>query len=1323
MLLLLLVMSVTAMGQTAVKPAGSGTKADPYQISSAENLLWYSNQTYNRRYFTAHLVLTQDIDMSSVCHPADEENGIEEVSFIGIGEVYFADATNFDYAFQGVFDGQGHIIRNLYQLGLGLFFSAFNATIKNVHLENIYIHQKTGLLPVGGLVGYARSSNVEDCSVSGVVLSDVRRPLGGIAGICINSKIKGCTNNTNVTSTVIRSTLPSIRDYEVGTGGIVGYSNTRVERCQNNGNITGNYYVGGIVGYGDYNNSCLSCINNGMVKASGDYVGGISGNRACSDCLNTGMVVGQKYVAGISATSSASISNCLNMGDIAVNSDGYYGLIGCYNLDIIKNCFYSTNSIITKNSQVVPSCATVRNTSFDASVSSAQLKSGETTYFLQQNRDTVFWKQNLGVDKLPQVNLDYENRDYMVVTNDVIDCRGVSVSTGSFQNGDSYDVKQLPHTYNDDYCTTCHKFVEPEFVDGVYRIKSSGNLWWFKDAVNRNALELKTQNAELAANIDLAFLCENVEPWTAIGNGTNMYMGMFDGKGFAIRNLTYNNSKDTNHNGGLFGALYNATIKNLKVMGNSTCLAGGLLAYSANKSTLEKCYVKGSITCSAEGAGGMIGFSNLSEYNYCVSYVDATGTSSVGGLIGKVNTSTDGNELFYCASYGTLTGTSNVGGLIGAMNEDVITNSVCYAPHASDFEGCYYKGDGTKVSQTKQQMNSGATLEAMADNNWFQEPTDVAPVLGNIEGFKHYQVNCLGHEIIDPLLAYFTRDDSEVRYYDSEGHHYYVDGFCECTRTPQGYIHHYVNCQGNEYVGDFALYYTDNKVEEPRLYNGDGHYYVDGFCVCSRTPEGYIHHYVDCQGNEYVGDFALYYTDNKEEDPRLYNGDGHYGDENGYCMRCHTPMSPEIDEQGRMLIANLGNLLWFRDYVNKSYPQGYNVLQTADIDLSSVCHPASETQPAANWKPILNPGVYGTYDGGGHTITGLYINDPAGADAPYASFFGFVGYNGAYFADGKITRIKNLTIEGDITSGIDCAIFGGGGQLAFFENCTSRGTINYNAITPQSNVAGILGKGKNCTFTDCHNEASITAVSQEQTYNYYAGVAIQGIFERCTNTGDITITAGYAGGITCGTVSGNPDGTAAEFCIKNCSNTGNITAICDTEHGVGYAAAITGRLTSETPIVNCWYSCNLIQDATAIPAQNKIIYGALYGPKSNMDLTPVVTNCYYNNNKQVATSSVATGYTSIHFRNGHVAALLGEPWGQNIDMDSSSPRDEFPVLGSYPVYMLSNTRFSNFSPFDLNKDGHISVADLTKKVDADKKAGIKEVTNELRTIIDLILEK
>lgn len=248
-------------------------------------------------------------------------------------------------------------------------------------------------------------------------------------------------------------------------------------------------------------------------------------------------------------------------------------------------------------------------------------------------------------------------------------------------------------------------------------------------------------------------------------------------------------------------------------------------------------------------------------------------------------------------------------------------------------------------------------------------------------------------------------------------------------------------------------------------------------------------------------------------------------------------------------------------------------------------------------------------------------------------------------------------------------------------------------------------------------------MSQQQTYNFYAGVAIQGIFERCTNTGDITITAGYAGGITCSTVNGNPDGTAAEFCIKNCSNTGNITAICDTEHGVGYAAAITGRVTSETPIVNCWYSCNLIQDATAIPAQNRIIYGALYGPKSNMDLTPVVTNCYYNNNKQVATSSVATGYTNIHFRNGHVAALLGEPWGQNIDMDSSSPRDEFPVLGSYPVYMLSNTRFSNFSPFDLNKDGHISIADLTKKVDADKKAGIKEVTNELKTIIDLILEK
>lgn len=1291
MLLLLLVMSVTAMGQTAVQPAGSGTVADPYQISCAENLLWLSDnlgEVYkkNSKYY---LLQTQDIDMSSVCHPADEANGIEEASFLSLRYNFIdvaaqASLPSMAGVFTGTYDGNGYAIKNLYQHAnnygrLSLFGSTYNATIKNVHLENVMIiDDYSNAHPAGALVSFCNQSTIENCTVSGsVVAKSYKVFLGGMIGEARASTISNCVNNASVSN---MQNCPS-ETATYGTGGIAGHANSLpprgIERCQNNGNITGSYKVGGILGRSESSKQRIySCINNGIVKGT-NYVAGISGQYGlCNSCLNNGLVWGDTYVSGIASTNTQ-INNCLNMGDIIVNTNSdMYGLIGVSGIyysdsQFVQNSFYSSNSTITKNGQMVAACVSSRFTSLEGEASTARLKSGEITYLLQQNRDTVFWKQNLGVDKVPQLNLDYENRDYMVVTNDVIDCRGVSVSTGSFQNGDSYDVKQLPHTYNDDYCTTCHKFVEPEFVDGVYRIKSSGNLWWFKDAVNRNALELKTQNAELAANIDLAFLCENVEPWTAIGNGTNMYMGTFDGKGFAIRNLTYNNSKDTDHNGGLFGALYNATIKNLKVMGNSTCLAGGLLAYSANKSTLENCYVKGSITCSAEGAGGMIGISNLSEYNYCVSYVDATGTSSVGGLIGKVNTSTDGNELFYCASYGTLKGTSNVGGLIGAMNEDVITNSVCYAPHASDFEGCYYKGDGTKVSQTKQQMNSGATLEAMADNNWFQEPTDVAPVLGNIEGFKHYQVNCLGHEIIDPLLAYFTRDDSEVRYYDSEGHHYYVDGFCECTRTPQGYIHHYVNCQGNEYVGDFALYYTDNK----------------------------------------------------EEDPRLYNGDGHYGDENGYCMRCHTPMSPEIDEQGRMLIANLGNLLWFRDYVNKSYPQGYNVLQTADIDLSSVCHPASETQPAANWKPILNPGVYGTYDGGGHTITGLYINDPAGADAPYASFFGYIGYNGAYYADGKITRIKNLTIEGDITSGIDCAIFGGAGALAFFENCTSRGTINYNAITPQSNVAGILGKGKNCTFTDCHNEASITAVSQEQTYNYYAGVAIQGIFERCTNTGDITITAGYAGGITCGTVSGNPDGTAAEFCIKNCSNTGNITAICDTEHGVGYAAAITGRLTSETPIVNCWYSCNLIQDATAIPAQNRIIYGALYGPKSNMDLTPVVTNCYYNNNKQVATSSVATGYTSIHFRNGHVAALLGEPWGQNIDMDSSSPRDEFPVLGSYPVYMLSNTRFSNFSPFDLNKDGHISIADLTKKVDADKKAGIKEVTNELRTIIDLILEK
>ena len=93
-------------------------------------------------------------------------------------------------------------------------------------------------------------------------------------------------------------------------------------------------------------------------------------------------------------------------------------------------------------------------------------------------------------------------------------------------------------------------------------------------------------------------------------------------------------------------------------------------------------------------------------------------------------------------------------------------------------------------------------------------------------------------------------------------------------------------------------------------------------------------------------------------------------------------------------------LAWFRDWVNGTYTtdEGSAVTHpeacaklTANIDMSSVCHPSDKANNIAelSWTPISNSDVQwnGSFDGGGHTISNLYIN----TTSDNAGLFGYVG--------------------------------------------------------------------------------------------------------------------------------------------------------------------------------------------------------------------------------------------------------------------------------------------------------------------------------------------
>ena len=148
----------------------------------------------------------------------------------------------------------------------------------------------------------------------------------------------------------------------------------------------------------------------------------------------------------------------------------------------------------------------------------------------------------------------------------------------------------------------------------------------------------------------------------------------------------------------------------------------------------------------------------------------------------------------------------------------------------------------------------------------------------------------------------------------------------------------------------------------------------------------------------------------------------------------------------------------FRNYVNAGNNcEGMYFEVTNNINLGG----SDEDQ----WTPIGNMSDFdkrfkGTFDGGGHAISGLYINDKS---EQYLGLFGFI--LGA--------TVKNLTVSGSV-SGLEYV----GGVAAhsdmgsMIENCTN----NCNVSSDMGYAGGIVGScSGDSRISGCSNTGAISA--------------------------------------------------------------------------------------------------------------------------------------------------------------------------------------------------------------------------------------------------------
>ena len=305
----------------------SAPDATEYHISTAEQLAGLAqlvNADQGKTNFAGKtFYLDNDIDLS----------GHE---WISIGTVRGGDCP--EYSFCGVFDGQGHVISNLYShesyiegadeshnlLRNALFGSVYNGEVKNLGVADaeIWIDPKDDSSGGKGiLVDWMGNSKITNCWTSGSIYSGTttEKNIGGIVGITMQGcTISGCYSTATLTGNFTNSAgyYPNPDKLPPDTiGGIVGArfnGSLTVTDCWFDGKIVVNSIqaaVGGIVG-------SIAIVNNQVGGSVGDA------DIATKNCMVTTTDMGAdkgKKTCWVAYAPDKTVKNCYWPNDETYN--------------------------------------------------------------------------------------------------------------------------------------------------------------------------------------------------------------------------------------------------------------------------------------------------------------------------------------------------------------------------------------------------------------------------------------------------------------------------------------------------------------------------------------------------------------------------------------------------------------------------------------------------------------------------------------------------------------------------------------------------------------------------------------------------------------------------------------------------------------------------------------------------------------------------------------------------------------------------------------------------------------------------------------------
>ncbi|MDE7300986.1 MAG: hypothetical protein K2N47_02335, partial [Clostridia bacterium] len=1285
--------SLALNGGVSYALSGDGTQEIPFTISSVNELKAFRDDVNNgNSYSGKYVVLTTDLDL-------------QNKSFEPIGN-------NRNKPFSGIFDGNGHTIKNLYIKkimsdsalnNIAFFGTVSNGTVKNFTLDGEYVYsassngaaattsKKSGEAIAtlsAGAVGAAFNSTVSNVHCVGQV--NAIGGNGGAGSTKANYAAGGKGGDGYAGGVVAQSKSSQIIDCSfVGLvyawGGTGGQGGAATDGAAGAGGSGGKSFTGGIVAYAGADTDgaptqISRCYSNyymlaragsggagGNAASNTSYAGGAGG---AGDTVKSGGIVGRLM--------NAAVENCFAVGQVDLYS-AVNGIPGNYGSNSKNNVQLRTTRSLQSIGGIVGSAevsgSTITNVYAQTNIEEAYISHGISDVNTHMGGIVgTITAEGVKIENavtLPS-SMTAEKGIYDINGQEIKAAKGATMSpVATFETNEvatsvnslAENIAYVQPEYQNQYTTSpkpTFNLVSAE-VTRLDNVNWSDEGWWKDDAVweinpaynggnpvlkgvpfkvyPKRTFEIDDYEKlySIASRIDTGEvfldLTLNINADIDLGGsdwimlGTDFYNTPFkltiNGNNHKITGMRI--SKTSSCKGfvgyGRAVIINDLTIEDPQITGAGGDYTGGLVGYAQYYAKLNNCHVTmgnkpSSLNSKIVGrtyTGGLVGCVNGNEHRSeivnCSSVVNVrcatgAGTSTslyVGGLLGVAywarieNSYATGNVS--CDSYSTQT--YFAGGLVGALmsTSQVVncfaTGNVTVGSEGSFIGYIHQQARGTQVFNCYYTGNVTYTFNNINSSTFIRYGGLVARCVGLNVGFYNNVV--LTQKVTfasNTAKASYRRLGSLVSAAAPSKSLAATPANSTNTVTPTEWANCYqASTRITPVYQNNHMIKTDWKANNVAIAHNNG------------TTNNYFI-------NQQATTVTQHNTMSEMQTQSFWENTMHYDFTKDWEFNPHT-LTPTLKDNPYTLpglddnaieISTKEELGIFRDVVNAGTSfAGRKIRLTADIDMSGV-----------NWKPIgaysatasANRYFQGSFDGDGHTIKNLYVNQTAeykglfgyaasGSEIKNINFtnpvierngYKYTGVVAAYLVDGTI---ENCHVVGgrfssteNFVAGIVGIVDGKSVGATNIKNCSvtyaADTADNYtNQISGASYVGAIAGITRGTveggvTISDCYSNFNVTS-----TNIYLGGIvgyACGTNILRCYSTGSVSAeTTGFAGGIV-GSVGNAYIGTPLYSAVSNitdCFTTGDVRSYAEAD-AVSIAGGIAGRINGAGAVIsNC----------------------------------------------------------------------------------------------------------------------------------------------------------